>query len=181
MSATSAIAATRCWVEKTVIGMNLCPFARPVVEAGRVRFAVSAATDFEQALTDFAAELTRLDEHADVETTLFILAEGFAGFDQYLDLLAMAGALLADLGYQGVYQLASFHPDYRFEDSASDDPANYTNRSPYPVLHLIREDSLEQALAAFPEPEKIPQTNIENTRKAGLARMRLLLASCIDG
>ena len=178
MSGSAAIAATRCWVEKVVVGMNLCPFARPVVETGRIRFVVSDADDFEPALTDFAEELARLDTDETTETSLFILPGGFADFDHYLDLLAMANALLVDLGYEGVYQLASFHPEYQFESSEPDDPANCTNRSPYPMFHLIREESLARALADFPNPEKIPGRNVEATRAKGLEAMRKMLADC---
>jgi len=179
MTQTGVIAATRCWVEKTVIGMNLCPFARPVVEAGRVRWAVSDADDMETALADFANELARLDCDKDIETTLFMLPRIGAEFDDYLDLLALADMLLIDLGYEGVYQLASFHPHYQFEGADANDPANYTNRSPYPMLHLIREDSLARAVAAHPDPASIPERNIHETRKAGEEEMRRRLRDCL--
>ena len=178
MTRPEVIAATRCWVEKTVIGMNLCPFARPVVEAGRLRFAVSSADDVETALGHFADELARLDRDENIETTLFILPRVCAEFDNFLDLLALADALLADLGYEGVYQIASFHPDYQFEGTEADDPANYTNRSPYPMLHLLREDSLAKAIAAHPDPASIPGNNIKKTREAG-EKMAYLLRSCL--
>lgn len=174
----TAVAATRCWVENVVIRMNLCPFARPVFEADKIRFAVSHATHAERALSDFATEFRRLDNEKAIETTLFVMPEGFAGFDEYLDLLELAEALLNDLGYEGVYQVASFHPEYRFQGSGADDPANYTNRSPYPMLHLIREESLERALTGYPDLAEIPVRNEKLTRNIGLAGMRNKLDAC---
>jgi len=107
-----------------------------------------------------------------------IYAGAFADFDDYLDFLGLAEALLSDQGYEGIYQLASFHPDYSFEEAALDDAANYTNRSPYPMLHLLRESSLEQAIAHYPDPENIPERNIALTRELGLTKMKTLLAAC---
>ncbi|MDH5711889.1 MAG: DUF1415 domain-containing protein, partial [Gammaproteobacteria bacterium] len=112
------------------------------------------------------------------ETTLLVFAEGFKDFGDYLDLVELAQDLLADQGYEGIYQIASFHPDYCFADAELDDAANYTNRSPYPMLHLIREASMEKALAHYPEPEKIPERNVEYARELGLEEMQRQLEAC---
>jgi hypothetical protein len=116
-----------------------------------------------------------MDIEPATETTLLILPEGCTQFNDFLDLTAMAEQLLIDQGYEGVYQLASFHPDYCFAGEDENDPANYTNRSPYPMLHIIREASIEQALKTYPNPELIPERNIELTRKLGLEKIQALL------
>jgi hypothetical protein len=171
MSATdtpqSIIARTRQWIETVVIGMNLCPFAKRELRRGTVRFIVSPESDMESVLLQLIDECTHLDVDDGTQTTLLILPEGFADFDDYLDLVGLAEELLADRGYEGVYQVASFHPDYRFADADADDPANYTNRSPYPLLHLLREDGLEAAIASHPDPDSIPENNIAKARAFG--------------
>lgn len=123
-------------------------------------------------------ECDRLDTDTDIETTLLIYPHAFSLFDDYLDFLELAETLMCEQGYEGIYQLASFHPDYCFEGSYINDPANYTNRSPYPMLHLIRETSLEQAINCYPDPDNIPQRNIELTRSLGLTKLQNLLAAC---
>ena len=116
--------------------------------------------------------------HPEVQTSLLIYPYGLESFDAYLDFLAIAEELLQVQAYEGIFQLASFHPQYCFDGALLDDPANYTNRSPYPMLHLLRESSLEKALANYPEPEKIPQHNIALTRQLGLATLEKLLNDC---
>ena len=122
-------------------------------------------------------ECQRLDQDLNIETTLIIFPIYFKQFDDYLDFLGIAESLLIEQGYEGIYQLASFHPDYCFSGEAHEDPANYTNRSPYPMLHLIREESLERALKSHPNPEKIPERNITLTRKLGLEKLQAILTS----
>jgi len=173
------VASTRCWIEKVVIGENFCPFARRVMEQEAIRFAVCHEADPVEVLQTLMAEIRQLDARPDIETGLLILPRGFADFDAYLDLVALAGQLLIEQGYEGVYQLASFHPVYRFADSAAVDAADYTNRSPWPMLHLLREASLERALAAYPDPEGIPQRNIEQARARGVAALRALRDACL--
>ena len=170
---------TRCWVERVVVGLNFCPFAKREVDAHRVHYAVADSRETPEVLQTLLEEFHRLDAQPEIETTLLILPYGFEGFFDYLDLEDWAQGLLAQEGYEGVYQVASFHPDYCFADAAEDDPANYTNRSPFPMLHLIREASLEQALKHHPDPESIPQTNIDLARENGLASMQSLLGSCL--
>ena len=163
----SIIARTRQWIETVVVGMNFCPFAKREMRHNTVRFIVSSDLDIESVLLQLIDECTHLDVDDGTQTTLLILPEGFADFDDYLDLAGLAEDLLADRGYEGVYQVASFHPDYRFADADADDPANYTNRSPYPMLHLLREDELEAAIASYPDPDAIPENNITKARALG--------------
>ncbi|WP_029934439.1 DUF1415 domain-containing protein [Thiomicrospira pelophila] len=175
------IQATRCWVDKVVVGLNFCPFAKREVDAERVYYSVQEDSSLEAVLTQLMLECQRLDQNPDIETSLLILPVGFEGFLDYLDLIALAEDLMVQEGYEGVYQLASFHPDYCFAGEAENDPANYTNRSPYPMLHLIREASLEKALAHHPDPDSIPQTNIDLAREKGLEQMQALRQACLGG
>lgn len=170
---------TKQWLKNIVIGLNFCPFAKPVFEKEKIHYQVSSATSLENCLQELISEAERLDEQEELETTLLIFAECMQDFDDFLDLLEIANDLMEAQGYQGVYQLASFHPDYCFLGSTADDPANYTNRSPYPMLHLIRELSLELALDSYPEPEAIPDTNIQVAQDLGLDKMQELLADTL--
>ena len=165
----AVIAETRAWVERAVIGLNLCPFAKAPQVKGQVRYAVSAATDPEALLADLVRELEHLAEAPPerIETTLLIHPGVLTDFEDFNDFLDVADAALQALGLEGVLQVASFHPDYRFADSDPDDLANATNRSPYPTLHLLREDSIARAVAAIPEAEAIFEANIETMRKLG--------------
>jgi hypothetical protein len=161
---------TRHWLTQAVIGLNLCPFAKAVHVKDQIRYAVSEATDMEGVLTDLEAELATLvtaDSEA-VDTTLLILPRALPDFLDYNDCLFFADRMLKQLRLEGVVQIASFHPHYQFEDSASDDIENYTNRAPYPILHLLREDSIERAVAAFPDAEAIYERNQETLRRIGL-------------
>jgi hypothetical protein len=171
-------AATEAWLQTIIIGYGICPFAKHELERGSIYFSVNHDTSLEQCLLHLMLECGRLDTEPDIETTLLIYADAFNEFDNYLDFLEIAESLLIEQGYEGIYQLASFHPDYCFQGASQDDAANYTNRSPYPMLHLLRETSIEQAIANFPAPENIPQRNIELTQKLGVAKMQSLLAAC---
>lgn len=170
---------TEAWLKTVIIHYNICPFAREVVEKNTVHYCVDEALAVEENLQTLINEARRLDSNSDIETTLVIYAANFADFGDFLDYLYLANDLLAAQGYEGIYQLASFHPDYCFEGSNETDAANYTNRSPYPMLHLIREVSIEKALKIFPNPENIPERNIKLTRELGLAKMQALLAACL--
>lgn len=178
MTDQAIISATQKWLTSFVIAYNICPFAHREHQNNSIRYQVSAAISLENALELLMMECALLDAKPDVATSLIIFAEGFADFDDYLDLVAIAEQLLSDRGYDGVYQLASFHPDYCFEGSDENDPANYTNRSPYPMLHIIRETSLTAALANYPDPETIPERNVQLTRELGIKKLQALLASC---
>ncbi len=164
-------AATRNWLEKAVIGLNLCPFARAVHAGNRIRYAVSDARTPEALLEALAAELRLLAtaDERETETTLLIHPQVLADFSDYNDFLELAEALVVGLGYEGVLQVASFHPQYRFEGTGPDDISNCTNRSPYPTLHLLRESSIERAVAAHPDTTRIYETNIETLRRLGRA------------
>ncbi|MCW5576227.1 MAG: DUF1415 domain-containing protein [Burkholderiales bacterium] len=163
------IAATQDWLVKAVIGLNLCPFARAVYAGGRLRCAVSRATTPEALLEALAEELRRMAaaDEKELETTLLIHPQVLGDFLDYNDFLGVAEALVAELGYEGVLQVASFHPQYRFADTEADDIGNFTNRSPYPTLHLLRESSVGRAVDAHPDTERIYRDNIETLRRLG--------------
>ncbi len=158
--------AVRQWLERVVIGLNLCPFAARPVLGGRVRVFVSAATTELDLLTDLQLELARLDEtpSAQLETTLVVAPDMLADFLDYNDFLDRADELLQSFEWDGTYQVASFHPKYQFDGTEPDDPENLSNRSPYPMLHLLREDSVEAAVEAHPDVDGIPEANIRRLR-----------------
>lgn len=172
------ITTTQDWLKTVIIEYRICPFAKHELERGSIRFSVDHDTEIERCLLNLMLECDRLNINSSIETTLLIYDRAFTSFDDYLDFLELAETLLIEEDYEGVYQLASFHPDYCFEGAKRDDPANYTNRSPYPLLHLLRETSIERAVATYPTTENIPQRNIELTRELGLAKMQMLLAAC---
>lgn len=172
------ISETKKWLETVVIAHNICPFSKRVFDEGQIHFQVENSTDVAICLENFIDECVRLDENNSIETTLIIYPNSFGDFEAYLDFLDVAQALLEAEDYEGVYQLASFHPKYCFEGLTENDAANYTNRSPYPMLHLIREDSLEKALKNYQNPDAIPENNIELTQKLGLKTMQDLLTAC---
>jgi hypothetical protein len=153
----------RQWLEQVVIGLNLCPFAGAPYRNGQVRISVSQATTDEMLLADLQRELALIDQApvADLETTVLVVARMLADFDVYNEFLAPAEALLKQAGWVGKYQIASFHPHYRFRGMRDDDAGNLTNRSPWPILHILREFSIDRALADYPDPEAIPERNID--------------------
>ena len=169
--AALAIAETRAWVRRAVIGLNLCPFARAVDVKDQIRYVVSEATDAETLLATLVVELQRLADTDPelVDTTMVIHPRAFADFEDFNDFLELADAALEDLELDGVLQVASFHPRFQFADTAPDDITNATNRSPYPTLHLLREDSVDRAVAAFPEAESIFERNMVTLEKLGPA------------
>lgn len=165
----AAVDATRNWIVKVVIGLNLCPFAKAPFNKGQIRYQLSAAVNEEQLLHDLRAELLLLaaaDPQA-LETTLLIHPHVLSDFYDYNQFLDLADALLEELELDGELQIASFHPDYQFADSGAQDVENCTNRSPYPCLHLLREDSIERAVQAFPDAAEIYERNMETMRKLG--------------
>lgn len=170
---------TQNWVERMIMKYNICPFARREVERRSIRYAVIDESKMHNVLEALIKECQYLDEHPETETTLFIIPRGFEGFYPYLDLVDIANDLLIDQDYEGVYQLASFHPDYCFEGEPMDEPSNYTNRSPYPALHIIREVSMELALANYNDPESIPERNIAFAQKKGSDFFEKVLAGCM--
>lgn len=170
---------TRNWIRSVVIGLNLCPFAARSVDKNRVRYVVSAAQTLEACLTALMQEVQRLDDDDSIDTTLLILPTAFSDFEDFLELTELADELLAENEYEGIYQVASFHPDYHFDDAPEDDPADFTNRSIYPMLHLLREEQVEQAIDSHPDPEGIPERNVQFTREKGLEYMKKLRDACL--
>ena len=167
--AEEIVIATRTWLEKAVIGLNLCPFAKAPHLGGRIRYAVSVAETPDELRADLVDELQALaDADPDeIETTLLIHPRVFADFLDYNDFLEVADTTLEDLDLVGEVQVASFHPRYQFAGTEPDDIENYTNRSPYPMLHLLRESSVDAAVAAFPDTAQIYERNIETLRALG--------------
>lgn len=163
------IAATRDWLERAVIGLNLCPFAKAVYTREQIRYVVSDAETPEALLADLIDELRTLAaaDPDDIDTTLLIHPRVLDDFLDYNDFLDVAEAAVEDLGLTGEIQVASFHPRYQFADSGPDDIENYTNRSPYPTLHLLREASVERAVEAIPDPADIYEANMETLRRLG--------------
>lgn len=175
MNTKQIIKQTEFWLNSFIIEYNICPFARQEYELGSIHYAVITSNTTEQCLQLVFEECIRLDTETEIETTLIIFPHRFIQFEDYLDFLALAESLLIEQNYEGIFQLASFHPHYCFEGTSPTDPANYTSRAPYPMLHLIRENSLEQALQTFPHPEKIPERNIILTRQMGLKKLQTIL------
>lgn len=175
----TVIEQTKKWITSVVIGCNFCPFAAREVKRNSIHYQVETSTELNRCLLAFLQECIRLDNHEAIETTLLIFPNAFKTFGVYLDLLSLAEKAIKKKGYEGIYQVASFHPLYRFADSPDSDAANYTNRSPYPMLHLLREEKIEQALKHYQEPEQIPKRNIQFAREKGLAYMKKLRDSCL--
>lgn len=174
----SIIDQTKKWISDVIIGCNFCPFAAKVVKQQTIHYQVESSGAMEVCLDAFLKEIARLDVDSGTETSFLIFPESFPVFDDYLDLVALAEKLIVDNGYEGIYQVASFHPSYLFAGSREEDAANYTNRSAYPMLHLLREASIDKALENFRSPENIPQSNIDFARKKGLVYMKLLRDNC---
>lgn len=171
------IDATRLWMERAVIGLNLCPFAKASHAKGLVRFVVSDAGDTRALAADLERELAALAEAApdEVETTLLIHPFVLDDFLDYNDFLEIADGTVEAMGLEGEIQVASFHPRYQFADATPEDAANFTNRSPYPVLHLLREESVSRAVEAFPDSERIYERNVETLRRLGEHGFRAVL------
>jgi hypothetical protein len=169
MNADTVIAQTRTWLEEAVIGLNLCPFAKAVHVKGQVRYVVSEATDVEtlqQALADQLQDLAAADP-AQVDTTLLIHPNVLQDFEDFNQFLGLAEEMVEALGLDGVLQVASFHPQFQFAGTDAGDVTNATNQSPYPTLHLLREESIDRAVEAFPEAEAIYEANIETLKRLG--------------
>lgn len=173
-----ALQATRAWVEHAVIGLNLCPFAKAVQAKALIRYVCSDARDTSALLAELRAELQRLADTPmeAIETTLLVHPQVLQDFLDYNDFLAEADTLLQHMGLDGTLQIASFHPQYQFAGTDADDIENATNRSPYPTLHLLREASIERAVAAFPEAEAIYEANQRRLRALGPAGWAALRA-----
>ncbi len=163
---------TASWVERVVIGCGFCPFAASAFAKNSIHYEVVHSESKEDALFRLLLECQRLDLQPELETTLVILPAQFDEFDDYLELVALTEGMLVAHGYEGVYQVASFHPEYLFAESTPDDPANYTNRSPYPMIHLLREVSVAKAVEGRTDVGQIPLVNVAFARRMGLEKMK---------
>ena len=174
MTSEQVIGRTKKWILDVVVGCNLCPFAAHVVKQQKIFYKVETSNDQTACLSSFVQEMERLDNDETIETSFLIFPNSFEKFHDYLVLLSHAEKLLKRKGYEGVYQVARFHPLYLFAGSNENDAANYTNRSVYPMLHLLREESIHKALKHYDSPENIPERNINFTRTKGLVYMKML-------
>lgn len=174
------IALTRAWIERAVIGLNLCPFANAPYARGRIRYCVSRALETAELLQDLQLELQRLLDVSgnEIETTLLIHPEILNDFLDYNAFLGQVDSTLRRLNLEGVIQVASFHPRYQFAGTRADDLGNATNQSPFPMLHLLREDSIDRALAVYPDPEAIYEANVATFERLGELGWRALQAQC---
>jgi hypothetical protein len=170
---------TKNWVSKVVVGCNFCPFAAKEVKKGSIQYTVLDTADLKTTLEAVVKAMMQLDDDDTIETTLLILPGSFVVFNDYLNMLDLAESLLEKENYGGIYQMASFHPAYLFAGSNNEDPSNYTNRSPYPMLHLLRESSITKAVDSYPGIDDVPQRNIAYTKSKGLLYMQQLMAGKI--
>jgi len=166
-SDNDVITATKDWLEEVIIGLNFCPFAKKEFVNDTIDYHVSRHSSLEYTLSELAHKCARMEKQPEIETCLMIYPDGFKQFETYLILLDSAEQLLSELGFDGTFQLASFHPDYYFDGVDIDDASNYTNRSPFPMLHIIREEGLSKVLDVYKDPEKIPEDNIKVAREKG--------------
>ncbi len=167
-SDSSVVSATKQWLAEIIIGLNFCPFAKKEFVNNSICYYESKQSQVKPALHEFIEQCRYLQAHPELETTLLIYNDGFRSFERYLDLVDYANDLLVDSGFEGVFQLASMHPEYCFEGEDFDEASNYTNRSPYPIIHIIREASMARVLAVYNEPEKIPENNIALANEKGV-------------
>jgi hypothetical protein len=163
------VLATKEWLDKIIIGLNICPFAKKEFVNNTIHYHISKTEQVKTALLEFIEQCRYLQSHEELETTLIIYGDGFRGFERYLDLVDYANDLLIDAGFEGIFQIASMHPEYCFDGDDYDEPSNFTNRSPYPIIHIIREASMSRVLSIYNEPEKIPENNIQLAHKKGAA------------
>ena len=170
---------TKKWITEVVVGCNFCPFAAKVVKQQSIHYLVEPSTLSTTCLKTFLLQAMRMDDDTTTETSFIIFPNAFKKFDDYLDIVSVAEKLLQQNGYEGIYQVASFHPLYQFANTKNDDAANYTNRSIYPMLHLLRETSIDKALENIKNPENIPIANINFAREKGLVYMKMLRDGCM--
>jgi uncharacterized protein len=180
LTEATIIAQTINWIQSVVIGCNFCPFAAKAMLRKSVHYVVLSEVNAQNSIEKCLEAFKYLDTHPEIETSFLIFANNFTIFEQYLNLVTEAEALVKANGYRGVYQIASFHPNYRFGRARRNDPANFTNRSIYPMLHILREDSITKILQHFPDPEGIPARNIAFAKEKGLEYMQLLRAACME-
>ncbi len=173
------VAQTRKWIIDVVVGLNFCPFAAREVKKESIYYEVIESGTLKKGLEALAHSVLKMDSDTAIETLLIIFPDAFVFFDDYLNLVDVAEKFLKREKYEGVYQIASFHPEYLFAGAAKNDPANYTNRSPYPMLQLLRETSLTKAIDRYPDTLKIPEHNIALAQQKGLKYMQVLREACM--
>lgn len=171
-SAQEVVQKTKHWMQNVVIDLNLCPFASQVFIQDQIQYTVIESNDTKQALYHLADTFEHLNNNKQTETSLLIFSQSYSNFDDYLTMLDLSNLLLDDLSYTGIYQLASFHPQYCFEDCNNNDAGNFSNRSPYPMLHILRESSVEKALTNYDNIEDVPQNNIKQLEEIGFEKMQ---------
>jgi len=173
---------TQLWITNVIIAFDFCPFAKRELERASVYYKVIHDSDQDMvmasALESFMTECFRLDAQPEIETSFLIFSNNFTEFSFFLELVFLTNELLVTQNYEGIYQIASFHPEYCFADKSQDDASNFTNRSPFPMLHLLRESSITLALENYPEPDQISLRNIEKSRKLGNKVFQKLLEKC---
>ncbi|MBO9491383.1 DUF1415 domain-containing protein [Endozoicomonas sp. G2_1] len=174
---TTAILQTKAWLEQIVIGLNFCPFAKKEFVNNTIHYVDSQQIKITSAIDELASQFEHLANNPQLETSLVIYSQGFTDFEHYLELLDYSQDLLEDMGFEGEFQLASFHPDYCFADQSVDDVTNFTNKSPWPTLHIIREQSMSKVLATYKQPEQIPLNNMSLARDKGYQFFAHCLAS----
>jgi len=168
---------TIAWIRSFIIEYNICPFAKYTVNQETIAIDIVRPDNLEQALEIMLSTIVRMDKDTEIETILLLFPSSFSNFDYYLDFVTLAEELLLVSGYEGIYQLATFHPNYCFTDVLATDVSNYTNRSPYPMLHILRESSIEKAIDYYGDTSKIPDNNIATMHKLGLDKIITLLKS----
>lgn len=168
---------TKQWLEQVIIGLNFCPFAKKEFVNQTIFYHVSEKESIKSALVELLTQLEYLSSNPEAETSLLIYQQGFRDFNRFLDLVDYANELIVEFGFEGTYQIANFHPEYCFADTDYDDAGNFTNRSPYPTLHLIREASMEKVLSVYKNPEQIPDNNIALAHDKGANYFQEILAN----
>lgn len=168
------------WIQSVVIDLNLCPFAQREMNNNSVRIEVSAAKIFIEGMNDFSKEIAFLNKNPTIGTSLLLFPDCGNDFCEYLDFVDLVNEELINNEYEGIYQLATFHPQYQFAGTVVDDVTNYTNRSPYPMLHILREEMLEKAIVYYGDTDIIPENNIRCMQKLGLDKMTHLLQNCLE-
>jgi len=173
---SNVISATKQWLEEIIIGLNFCPFAKKEFVNNTICYHESTIEQVKPALHELIEQCRYLQTHDELETTLIIYNNGFRSFERYLDLVDYANELLVESGFEGIFQLASMHPEYCFDGEDYDDASNFTNRSPFPLIHIIREASMARVLSVYNEPEQIPENNIALTHDKGADFFEQVLA-----
>jgi len=174
---SSEIEATKQWIDEVIIGLNFCPFAKKEFVNNTIFYHKSEAEQVKVALQELIEQCHYLQAHDEIETTLIIFSDGFRGFERYLDLVDYANDVLVDSNFEGIFQLATMHPEYCFADVDFDDASNFTNRSPYPMLHIIREKSMSKVLSLYKDPEQIPEKNMALAEQKGSDYFQATLAN----